>query len=66
MSRILFKSEDPRHFLVDSKGDMYEISEELATMHADLHPRSIATVDHIDKETKTIWFTSPLPPEVKA
>jgi hypothetical protein len=23
-------------------------------------------VDHIDKETNTIWCTSPLPPEVKA
>jgi hypothetical protein len=66
MSRIFFKSEDPQHFLVDSKGDMYEVSEELAAIHADLHPRSIATVDHIDKEAKTIWFTSPLPAEVKA
>ena len=66
MSRIFFKSEDPQHFLVDSKGDMYEVSEEFAAIHADLHPRSIATVDHIDKEAKTIWFTSPLPAEVKA
>ena len=63
---IHFTSEDPRNFLVDSKGDLYEVSEELAEMHKNLHPSAIATVDHIDKETKTIWFTSPLPKEVKA
>jgi len=66
MSQIFMKSANPLHFLVDSKGDMYEVSAELAELHKDLHPSHIATVDHIDKATNTIWFSSPLPKEVNA
>lgn len=66
MSKIYLTSENPRHFLVDSKGDLYEVSKGLAEVHAKLRTRSIATVDHIDKETNTIWFSSPLPKEVEA
>ena len=66
MSRIFMKSEVPHHFLVDSKGDMYEVSEELAELHKTLHPSHMVTVDHIDKATNTIYFSSPLPKEVSA
>lgn len=64
MSKIYFRSESPMHFLVDSKGDLYEVSEELAKRHADLHPSSKAVVERIDEKTNTIYFTSPLPESV--
>ena len=66
MSTIYFKSHDPKHFLIDSKGGLYEVSEEIAEAHKKVNPKSTATVSHIDKDTNTIWFSSPLPPEVKA
>ena len=56
---------EPRHFLMDSKGDLFEVSEELAEQYAKAHSRGTITVDHIDKKTNTIWFSSPLPKEVK-
>ena len=60
------KSQDPRHFLVDSKGDMYEVSKEIADAYALVHSRATATVDHVNPKTKTIYFSTPLPKEVKA
>lgn len=65
MSRIFLKSETPTHFLVDDKGDLYQVSEFLAEQHKALHPRTTVAVDHIDKETNTIWFSAPLPAKVK-
>ena len=66
MSKIYLKSDDPRHFLCDSKGDLYEVSAELADAYAASHPRMTATVDRIDAATNTIWFSNPVPKEVKA
>ena len=66
MSKIHLKSENPRHFLSDSSGDLYEVSKEIADQYAKFCPRTTATVDRVDVENKTIWFTNPLPKEVKA
>ena len=67
MSKIYadFVTYPARHFLSDSKGDLYQVSEEIAENYAQLHPRSTAIVDHVDTKTNTIWFTNPLPKEVK-
>lgn len=66
MSKVFLKSDDPRHFLVDSNGDMYEVSKEIADLYATIRPRHSATIDHVDVETNTIWLTSALPDKVKA
>ena len=55
-----------QHFISDSKGDLYQVSEEIANKYAALNPQEVAVVDHIDKETNTIWFTSPIPERVNA
>ena len=64
MSNIFLHDEEPQHFLMDSKGDLYQVSEELAKEHS--VSRGTVTVSRIDKETNTIYFCSPLPDEVKA
>lgn len=65
MSVIHLKDEEPTHFLVDSKGDIYQVSKEIADAYALVRPRMSATIDHIDTATNTIWFGTPLPSEVK-
>ena len=66
MSQIFMTSGDPRHFLMDSKGDLYEVSEELAQQFAEARPSAAIVVDHVDPKTNTIWFKNPLPKEVTA
>ena len=66
MSKIFFADRETRHFISDSKGDLYEVSKEIADKYAALNPHQTAVIDRVDKETNTIWFTSPLPKEVKA
>ena len=66
MSNIFLASQEPHYFLTDSKGDLYEVSEEIAKRHESRDPQFVAVIDHVDTETNTIWFTSPLPKEVKA
>ena len=43
MSKIFFQSEAPRNFLVDSKGDMYKVSDELIYILAQSLPLTILT-----------------------
>lgn len=62
MSVVHLTTHDPKHFLVDSSGDMWEVSKEIAKFF----PRASATVESIDIPNKTIYFSSPLPKEVKA
>lgn len=59
MSTVHFQSERPRHFLTDSRGDMYEVSEEIAVNYASMFPKNSVQVDHVDPETNTVWFSSP-------
>jgi hypothetical protein len=66
LSKIFLKDEDPQWFLMDSKGDLYQVSEEIAKRNSDIHPHGTAVVDHVDTKTNTIWFSNPLPKEVKA
>jgi hypothetical protein len=61
-----FVDQPEQHFLMDSKGDLYQVSEELAEAHAKLYPQSTAVVSEVDTKTNTIYFTSPLPAKVKA
>ena len=66
MSSIFFADHDTHHFITDSKGDLYQVSKEIADKYATLYPKSVAVVQSVDKESNTIWFASPLPNEVKA
>lgn len=64
MSKIFMKDQAPAHFLVDSDGNLYQVSKEIAEKYAAAYPGASAVVDHVDTKTNTIWFTSPLPAEV--
>jgi hypothetical protein len=66
MSMIHFANQETRHFLIDSKGDLYEVSKEIAEKHSQIHPKETAVVSSIDEKTNTIWFESPLPKSVRA
>ena len=66
MSKIYLADHETRHFLSDSNGDLYAVSKEIADKYAAIHPRETAVIERVDPETNTIWFTSPLPKEVKA
>ena len=57
MSKIYLTSQEPHHFLMDSKGDLYEVSEEIAQRHSE--PTCVMVVDHVDADTNTIYFSSP-------
>lgn len=66
MTTVHFTTENPRHFICDSKGELYEVSEEIAITYEALHPATTVHVDHVDEDTNTIWFHGPLPKEVQA
>ena len=55
-----FKDQAPLHFLMDSDCRIFQVSEKVARMHRDLHPKSTEIVSRVDAEANTIWFTPPV------